>query len=261
MPRKPKPPPKKKIIAPGVYRVIAGKGFAKRPIHYVSFGATTFPPEEKFWDHIAAEERKAIKILEKAGLPTDPLSFYTLPEGKVAELTTDPGQLPKIGTLAMLAVSRGYRQLDTPEWYAAVIIKKAALLRESVERVSGPVRIQRPLLAQMAYELGILVTEAKALGYYKEKGAKGGAKERRKHPVVLLVQYLMQQHEKGTALELWEDIFEDYDIQIEGYKFWRNEDRLFFSEKVNGHWKETHPPLLFRSFRKKVTEARKLTTR
>jgi hypothetical protein len=225
--------------------------------------------EGGFEGEIAPYEKKAIKALEDAGLPTNFGGSRTIPmEWDVSPPKTFEKlyfsfyrAFPEYGGMGLkeLVKFRGYAQRESPEWYAAAIVESISVIRAAIMRQDTDWALRQ------AFRLGEYVSEANALGFFKRVGAEGPPKRKRILPIAELVRYLIRKNRKATATELWEMIPTDlwYGIRKEGYKFYRNGGRLLALGKVDGYkdWRPVGKSLKYPAFQKRVTEARKLLTR
>lgn len=187
--RKKTPLPEKETIAPGVCRETVGKGSTLRSKKRIDRNITDEqlknhllenPLPEKFGSfdgYIAEYEREAKKILEDAGLPTETDRFYTMPGGELLPIPTIREGATDIytraGGLLELVTSPHYREREAPEWYAAAILRSVLNIRLAIRRGDADI------VASCAVELGVLITEAKGLGYFRETGRTGGSRKRR----------------------------------------------------------------------------------
>ena len=192
------PPPEKETIAPGIERISIGKGMTRQSHIKAALGIASWGDIKKHLpgiegsggNHLAEtaecepferQAKEAREILEDAGLP--------------------------------LVKARGCREREAPEWYAAEILSTILSLRTAIKNNWSTV-------AHHAYNLGILVAEAKGLGYFKETGREGGSRERRILPVAELIRSLIRKNRQGKAADLWAMIPTDQidGIRVKGYK-------------------------------------------
>ena len=284
---KKKIPPKSTPPPSGVERHTVGSGLTKFEKIRVTPSPETIPIIESFFRRdftfsgsINIFEKWAVQILQDAGLPTDPNVIYGIPDGIPAKhLGERISGRTGTGTLNELVRARGSREREHKEWYAAEILSVAARLRKMLSRIKVDLEAARneaDALASFACDLGLLVYEAIGFKFRYETpaivglavldgGHKGGKKKKRLPPVADLVRSLIRKNRRGTAAGLWEMIPTDQinGIKISDHKFYRNSERLFALRKVEGYkdWRPVGKTLQYRSFQKRVTEARKLLSR
>jgi|GEM_PF-3323518 len=239
---KKKPTPKESPPPTPLESFTVGTGFTKRQ-KYRSHGPLGPEHWEFLWGPsdqnnfdvaIAGTEASARQILTEAGLP--------------------PESIIDTGSLIEMVAARGYKERVDLRWYAAQILDLARDIRWRACKGEPWVP-----LAQ-AVELGELIGEAKARGYFKNEGAKGGAGERRIIPIKELVRHLIRKNREATAQRLWEAIPTDSmdGIRIKDHKFYRNGGRLLALGKLDGckDWRPVGKSLKLRSFEKQVSKAR-----
>jgi len=157
-----------------------------------------------------------------------------------------------------LVTSRDYREREAPEWYAAAILNSVLNIRLAIKRGDAD------FTAGSAVELGILITEAKDLGFFKLAGAMGPAnRKRRKSPYPLLARHLFRNYLGETDEYLFNMVptISNDDLPLGRYKFYRDAVRIHAEEKVGGEWKPVGKPLKLSAFRKHMTEERKRISR
>jgi len=282
--KKKTPPPENETLAPGIERTTVGNRIIRQSFISIRREIASREDRERFgvgWGPnfelaIAASiEREAKNILEKAGLPTDPGDPCPITDeeifGPMVAIMRAPLYLntggssnflpirPREKCLVHLVEDRGYRKREAPEWYAAAILYTLWSIRIHSMQQGNDIALV------MVYKLGNHVTEPKALGFFQQTGAEASRNRKRILPVEELVRYLIRKNRQGTARELWDAIPTDMidGIRIKGYKFYRNAGRLLALGKVDGY-KDLRPvgkPLRYRAFQKRVTKARKPSTR
>jgi hypothetical protein len=251
--RKKKASPSKIDISPGVSKIFVGKGITCRSGVVLSFpeAASEAPKylagDYSFEGRIAVLERGAKKILEDAGLPSDP----------AAEVRYKRDGIEWRGQ-ALGAVADEERL--TLKWYAAKFLNELRITRAAIERGEAA------LAANLALTLGELATEVRIqFGFFAQTGASGGKKKRRYPPIGAFVLSLVKSSRNGTARDIWETIPTDQvdGIRFRGYKFYRNGIRLLAVGKVDGckDWRPVGKPLKYSAFRSRVTDARKTLAR
>lgn len=117
----------------------------------------------------------------------------------------------------------------------------------------------------LAVELGGLISEAKAVGFFKNAGATKKPK-RRLPPFRDLVRHLIRKNRKGTARDLWKIIPTDQidGIRIKDYKFYRSGGQRLIALGKGQGYKDLRPvgrTLQFGAFKKRVGMVRKPTAR
>ena len=202
---------------------------------------------------IAATEAAARQILKEAGLPSDPWFCYTIPDGEQV-LSLEP--IPGTVTLIDLVAARGYQERVDQVWYAAEILDLARTIRE----IAGK---SEPWTAlSLAAELGELVGEARALGFFQQAGAEGPPRrERTKSPWPTLADYLLRNYPVGNdehRFDMVPDIKKDDDLPVgERHRFYRKNGRIHAEVQVKGEWKLARKTLKLSGLRRHLTEARK----
>jgi hypothetical protein len=269
-------------------------------------------------------EREAKRVLENAGLPIDAQNPYNIPAGKfhgcVIPLASNGDQpLQDIMKTAAKGLTKGlvqiveklgkYERVD-PEWYAAKILWTLSAIRFHMrqefidQEIPDYIAQARPdikqtirqdkitILVAMSYSLGELVTEAKALGFFKQTGAEGPPKRKQqKSPYSVLTRYLLRNYPDGPDVtdehrfDMVPEIRDDgetigrYKVHrrsgqesvdpgeliLGRYRFHRKAGRIHAEERVgpkdSGTWKPVGKPLKLSAFRKHMTKERKRITR
>lgn len=280
--KKKTPPPEKKTLAPGIESAIVGKGITRRS--HISVRLDVAAAEdakhvlrikmadagESFEQEIARHEREAIKILKDAGLPTNYGDSRTPPkEWDVSPTNTLDGRIkkvmfilsqmhPELGGmgLAEFVTSRGKREFEDPEWYAAAIIEAISIARASMRRKDMDFALHQAL------KIGELVTEAKGLGYSVETGKTGPPKrKRRKSPYPTLARYLLRNYPDETDEHRFKMVPSNTELLLNGHKFYREAGRIHAEKRERGKWESVGRPLKIAAFRKHMTAERKRISR
>ena len=180
--------PKKEVIAPGIERTTVGKGVTERTRIDAIFGVASAEDIGKFRPNISRSnpfegkyvslEQDAQKILENAGLPS---TVDALPEeAKVPSLPKTfseyfsffdrlcaPEDLQT--GLREYVETRGYRELEDREWFAAAFLDATEKCRAAVKRGTAS------YACLMGFELGEIATEYRIrFGPVAEVARKGG---------------------------------------------------------------------------------------
>lgn len=279
--KKKTPPPEKETLAPGIERFTFGNRIVRQSYISVNNEIASRDDCERFgvgWRPnfelaIAADiEREAKNILEKAGLPIDPGDPCPITDKEIfgpmvaimrAPLYLDPGGFPTFlpirpreKCLVQLVEDSGCRKREDPRWYAAAILYTLW----SIRMHSMPPGNDMALV--MAYKLGNLVAEAKALGFFARVGGEGQQNRKpQKSPWPTLANYLLRNYPDGTdehRFGMVPDIKKDDDLPIKNrYRFYRKDGRIHAEMKVKGEWKLSRKTLKLSGLRRRLTEARR----
>jgi len=272
-------PLEKEIIAPGVELITDRKGLAQG--HHISmqldvaseefvrsvFSSMAVEDGKGFEEAIEIDEREAIKVLEDAGLPTNfggshtiPTEWDVSPPNSVDKLYFDYCQeYPEFGGMALkeLVKSKGYRQREDPEWYAAAIVEYLSIIRAGIRRNAMDYALRQ------AFRLGNLVADAKALGFFQQKGDMGPRKRKpQKSPYPVLAKYLAKNYPDETDEDRFEMVPSDEELPLGRYKFYRDEDWIYAEKEVgDDKWESAGKPIKLSAFSKYMTKERKRTSR
>lgn len=258
----------------GVRHYTVGNWFAKRRIYRIDRVSSLTPGGRTLLERgteggnpfdasLAPPEASARKILEQAGLPTDPSGFYTIPEGEKIPMPQTKEEVQAIlsrsseqkgGGLRELVKVRGYRRRIDQEWYAAEILTLAQMVRA--------VNLQGDhwTALYLAAQTGGLIREAEARGYFSQTGARNEGTKKTLPPTGDLARFLFRKNKGATAREFWNMIPTNQDdgIKINGYKFYRHGKRLRALRKgEDGNWRPAGKTLEFPTFKNHITKARK----
>ena len=266
---KKKIPVKRSGTPPGVEYSTVGSGVTKRtrwtmpgpstPEGMAAYRALLPPPGVNALEwKISLAEKIAKRVLEAAKLPTDPSHKYNIPGNDKATLPSS-GNMWSIGNLTELVKAHGKREYEDVEWYGAEVLVNLQYVRNAI--------VEGDALRAAAYGVGLgaLIREAEIrYGIISEYSRKGGETDKHLPPVAALVRSLIRKNRNANARGLWTAISTDdfHGNKIKGYKFFRNGERLLALVIADdGNWQLAGKPLTFRAFQKRVTEARKPTTR
>jgi len=170
-----KTPTKKKETIPGVEHYTVGKGMTERkkwrmapstPEDFAAYQALAFRPgENEFEMRIFPVEATAKKILERAGLLTDPKAWHASPVN--------------VGSLMALAEARDirFREREDFVWFAVEILINIRIVRMFIAEGKAVEA------AAFAVAVGELVGFATAKGYSAQTGKDGGSKDKKILPV------------------------------------------------------------------------------
>jgi hypothetical protein len=208
------------------------------------------PIASDFRSYLAAEESKAMRILQEAGLPTDPGKQDT-PLSKQENLRRILNSLEK----------RGLCEFITKEWYAAKIINIVYKLLDTIDYSSN---LENMLI--LAGELGGFIRESEIrFGPIASQSRKGGEQEKQIPTAVKkLVSSILRKNRKATSADLWKMIPTDDcgAVKFDRIKIFTQRDQIRFLVKGDdGNWGYHEHRISFRSFQKYVTAARKALTR
>ena len=223
---KKKPTTKNPSPPSDVERYTVGKAFTKKQRYRLHITATPPSPEARamigpppglnpFDWKIAGAEASARRILEQAGLPSDPGGYYTIPEGEKvpfphtaeeAKAILLRSSARKAGMLMDLVKARGKREREDQEWYAAEILFLACIVRANAGKG------EPWTMLSLAAELGELVGEGKALGYFAAQG--GNKKPPRR--IIELERYIRARRRDPdlTASALWDEFTTYHDGEL-----------------------------------------------
>jgi hypothetical protein len=208
------------------------------------------PKASDFRSYLAAEESKAMRILQEAGLPPDPGKQDT-PLSKQEILRRTLNFLEKSDLCEFIS----------KEWYAAKILNIIYKLLDSIDYGSNP---ENMLI--LAAELGGFIRESEIrFGPVASQARKAGEQKKQIPTAVMkLVSSLLRKNRKATSADLWKMIPNDDcgAVKIDRVKIYTQRDQVRFLVKgEDGNWGYHEHRTSFRSFQKYVTTARKALVR
>jgi hypothetical protein len=204
------------------------------------------PIASDFRSYLAAEESKAMRILQEAGLPTDPGKHHT-PLSKQEILRRTLNSLE----------NRGLCEFISKEWYAAKILNIIYKLLNSIDYGSN---LENMLI--LAGELGGFIRESEIrFGPVASQARKGGGQSKKIPEVEDFVRSRIENNKSLTpaAMLLEIDVCSDNGLRIGTAELFIENERLNVVHRSREGKVETRS-ISFRTFAKYVTAARKALT-